>query len=88
MVYEYHYLQNDIVSLGDYNFIAKYNTCINDFVSVHFTFYERKLICNALIPNICYLDEKTKLMTQSFLCQHYKEEELPEKWINEDFDNM
>ena len=88
MVYGYNCLQNDIASLGDYKFIAKYNTYINDFLSVHFTFYECKLICNALMPNICFLDEKTKLKTQSFLCQHYKEEELPEKWINGDFDNM
>lgn len=83
MVYGYSYLQNDIVSLGGYSFIWKYNTYINEVLSVHFPLDACKLIFNFLMPNICLLDEKEKVEIQSYLCKHYKEEELPEKWIME-----
>ena len=86
MVYGYSYLQNDIVSLGGCSFIWKYNTYINEFLSVHFPLHVCELIFNILMLNVCILDEKEKLETQSYLCKHYKEEELPEKWINGGFD--
>ena len=86
MVHGNSYIPNDILC-GVNNFIVTYTASVNEFLSVYFPNDKCKFIRRVLSARAFYLDEKTKLETQRILCKRYKEEELPERWINGDFDN-
>ena len=86
MVHGNNYISDDI-SCSVNNFIVTYTASINEFLSIYFPTDKCKFIRRVLSTRAFYLDKKIKLEAQRILCKHYKEEELPERWINGDFDN-
>ena len=87
MVYGNSYIPNNIISHGVNNFIVTYAASINEFLSVYFPNDKCKFIHRVLATRGFYLDKKIKLEARRILCKRYKEEQLPEKWINGYFDN-
>ena len=75
------YIPSDNKQCNMTDFIMEYQASFKTFAS--FPIFHK-----FVLPNTCSSDENIKLETQSILCKLYKKEELPEKWINGDFDNI
>lgn len=83
MVYGYSYIPHRIISqlkVMPVPFINMYATRIKKFLSTFFP--------NDVSPIFkVSLDDKIRERTQSILLQSFKEEKLPKKWFDEDFNN-
>ena len=87
IVYGHSYIPGDNKPFKMTYFIVAYQASFETFFSVNFPrdlcsfdkFFQRARW------NARSSDKKIKSETQSILCERYKEEELPEMWINGDF---